>query len=902
MRKNTAGMHGFAVLAIMLLAGLQQVRGSTVALGQRDTDTPAPAQPKLISSWDIQSSAKTGQDVAALSVAGVDVSSWYHIDASRCTLMGCLIGAGVYQDADLFFSENLNSVDESQFSVPWVYRYEFAANPSASQQQHFFLENNGITSKADVYVNGLQIANSSAQVGSYAGHIYDITSHVAQDNAIAIQVYPTDYNYDFALGFVDWNPSPPDNGTGVWRDVFIKQTGPVTLSPLRVTTDFKLPAGDNPASVTLLSTVQNLEDSEITFQVESTILANDTDAVLQTQSFSYTVGPLSSMDINLTHTVPEPAIWWPKAWGEQPLYTAKLSLCVDNATSDAVEKNFGIRKVTSSLNQFNDTSFSINGNAFQVLGGGYSSDMFLRWDSAKFTTQAGYMLDLGLNTVRLEGKNEHPELYDIADRMGLMVLPGWECCDKWEAWSYNEDLAVKDEWTDDDYSTANASMRHEVAMLQSHPSVLGYLIGSDYWPDDKATAIYLQAFEDFDWQNPIIASASLRGYPEQLGSSGMKMAGPYDWVPPNYWYDVSDTEDHLGAAFGFGSELGAGVGTPEFGSLKKFLTEADLNDLWQQPDKALFHMSTNVSSFSNRQIYNDALWARLGAPMCLDDYLLKAQMMDYEATRAQFEGYSAYRDAERPATGMIYWMVNNAWPSLHWNLFDYYLHPAGSYFGAKMGSRIEHIAYDYAESSVYLINHSIDRRGSRSVAVDAIDLNGNSVYSTTLTMATQPYTSKSVLVIPAMTSNTTVVFLRLVLKDDEAAVLSRNVYWLAPTVDTLAWDNSTWYHTPVTDYANYTALDTLQPANVTVSATECAAGDGATVVLENRSDVPAFFVSLNLVHGAGGDVLPVTWTDNYVTLWPGETLEVQVNSPDTNAASIAVRGKNVAAFQIPISS
>jgi exo-1,4-beta-D-glucosaminidase len=890
----------------MLLAGLQQVLGTTAAAAaattfiQRQMETLSQAQTKLIPNWDIQSSAKTGQDVAALSVAGVDVSSWYHIAASGCTIMGCLIKAGVYNDSDLFFSDNLAKFDSDpfDFSGPSWYRYQFSSSPVKGQ--HYFLETNGITSKADVYWNGQQLANSTTQVGAYAGHTYDITSSMAQDNVLLIQVYPTDYSYDFALGFVDWNPYPPDNGTGVWRDVLIKQTGPVNMSPLRVVTDFELPAGDNPATVTLLTTVQNYEDCEITFQAESVVYGNGTDQVLQTQSFSYTIAPLASMDIDLTHTISEPAIWWPKIWGEQPLYSAQLSLSVDNVTSDAAGKTFGIRKVTSSLNQFNDTSFSINGNAFQVLGGGYSSDIFLRWDGAKFTTQAEYMLDLGLNTVRLEGKNEHPELYDIADRLGLMVLPGWECCDKWEAWSYNEDLAVKAEWTDADYSTANASMRHEILMLQSHPSILGYLIGSDYWPDDKATAIYLQAFEDYNWQNPIIASASLRGYPEQLGPSGMKMAGPYDWVPPNYWYDVSDTEDHLGAAFGFGSELGAGVGTPELGSLQKFLSQADLDDLWKQPDKGLYHMSTSVSSFYTRKIYNDALWARLGAPTCLDDYLFKAQIMDYEATRAQFEGYSSYRDAERPATGMIYWMVNNAWPSLHWNLFDYYLHPAGSYFGAKVGSRLEHVAYDYVQSSVYLINHSLDRRGSRSVAVDAIDLNGNSVYSTTVTMATQPYTSKSVQVIPEISCNTTVMFLRLVLKDDNDAVLSRNVYWLTSTVDTLDWENSDWYYTPVTNYTNFTALNSLQAASLTVSTTESDNGNGAIVVLENLSDVPAFFVSLNLVDDAGNDVHPVTWTDNYVTLWPREKLEVQVNSAAAKAKSIAVKGKNVEQLQVSI--
>lgn len=68
-------------------------------------------------------------------------------------------------------------------------------------------------------------------------------------------------------------------------------------------------------------------------------------------------------------------------------------------------------------------------------------------------------------------------------------------------------------------------MRHEAAMLQTHPSILAFLVGSDFWPDDKAAAIYVEALDDYDWQNPIICSAAKLGFPEILGPSGMKMLG-----------------------------------------------------------------------------------------------------------------------------------------------------------------------------------------------------------------------------------------------------------------------------------------------------------------------------------------------------------------------------------------
>ncbi|KAH6660636.1 family 2 glycoside hydrolase [Truncatella angustata] len=873
----------------MLSAGLQSAL--VAATGYHSRHAGVPGRSQLISQWDVQSIAAVKTDSIELSLPGADVSSWHHVNASRCTLMGCLLEAGVYDESQLFYSDNLKQFDRGQFSVPWLYRYEFSLSPT--EGQHYFLETNGITSKADLYLNGHQVANQTTQVGAYAGHTYDVTGTVLKNNALVVQVYPTDYNYDFALGFVDWNPYPPDNGTGVWRDIFIKRTGSVGLTSLRTTTDFELPHADGSASITVIATVRNLEDRDVIIEAESAIARIGSYDVL-TKTHVGSLKALGSMELSLTTVVHNAAIWWPKAWGKQPLYSAQLSITVDGTVSDSTSTTFGIRKVTSELNSNNDTVFRVNGHPFQVLGGGYSADMFLRWDSAKFTTQAQYMLDLGHNTVRLEGKNEHPELYAIADRMGLMVLPGWECCDKWEAWAYNEDLAVKDEWSDSDYDTADVSIRHEVAMLQSHPSVLGYLVGSDYWPDDRAASIYLQAFKDSNWQNPIIASASKRGYPSQLGPSGMKMAGPYDWVPPNYWYDTDSNEDRLGAASGFGSELSAGVGTPELGSLKKFLTSEDMDALWQNPDEGLYHMSTNVSSFYNRKIYNEALWNRLGAPQSLDDYLLKAQILDYEATRAQFEGFSAYWNAERPATGMIYWMLNNAWPSLHWNLFDYYLHPAGSYFGAKVGSRQEHVAYNYAHKSVYLINHSIDVVGARFVVIKAIGLDGTVINSTTLDVQTWPNTSRRIHDLSYLSYPTDVIFLQFILMDVKHNIISRNVYWLAKTLDTLDWENSDWFYTPVNEYANYSALESLREANVVVSANTLPHGDTTKVVLENKSDGLAFFISLNLVDDAGQDVLPVFWSDNYVSLWPHETLELEVETFGSKAKTLQIRGYNVA--------
>ncbi|KAK3388482.1 glycoside hydrolase superfamily [Sordaria brevicollis] len=863
-----------------------------------------PGQATPIPGWDLQSSAKAGSNLEALSQPGVDTSGWVYVSTSKCTLMGCLLQAGIYNDTELFYSDNLRKVDSKQFQVPWLYRQEFGLEPGTGK--YFHLVTHGITSRADVYLNGKQVADKQTQVGSYGGHAYDITALVDNANALLIQAYPTSYYYDFALGWVDWNPWPADNGTGVRRDVEVKQTGSVFLGPLRVLTQLGTDLEKSPANVTLKSRAQNLENTAVTVTVTGTISSEGYASQPITWSQTISLPPLSATDLTLTTTVPKPAIWWPKQWGPQPLYNAQVSVTVANNTlSDQVSATFGFRTVTSKLNSYNDTTFFVNNWPFQVLGAGYAPDTFLRFSASKFESEAQYVLDLGFNTIRLEGKNEHPQLYEIADRLGIMILAGWECCDKWEAWSYNQDLAVPTPvWTKEDYGIANASMFHEAGMLQSHPSVLGYLIGSDYWPDDKASPMYVNALKSQDWQTPVLASASRRGFPAFMGSPGLKMEGPYDWVPPNYWYDTEPSSSRLGAAFGFGSELGAGVGTPDLSSLKKFLSPADLNDLWKNPNKDLFHMSTETSSFHNRKIYNAGLWKRWGAPSSLEDYVQKTQITDYEATRAQFEAYAANWNSKRPATGLIYWMLTGAFPSLHWSIWDYYMHPAGAYFGAKVGSRIEHVAYDYVKKSVFLINRSLDKEGPRNIDIQVVDASGKTLYSTTVKTTTKPNTSKEVTSLASALKNIKdVVFLRLVLSDPaskDSDVLSRNVYWLSKTIDTLDWDNSDWFYTPVTKYSNYTALNKLAAANVSVSAQSGGRGpkgqsdSTVRVSLENHSSVPAFFISLNLVDKDGKDVLPVTWDDNYLTLWPKEKITVGVRPLGrAEPAAVQVVGKNV---------
>ncbi|KAM0212303.1 hypothetical protein ACHAQD_009879 [Fusarium lateritium] len=860
-----------------------------------------PGQQDVIPNWDFQQVPKVSKNIASLSLPNINTRSWHHAPVSRCTLMACLLTKGTLslEGRDgLWYSDNLANFDQSLFSVPWVYRNQF--NLKNGKGRHYFLQTNGITPAADLFFNGKQIADNVTQSGSYGGHTFDITSIASEENALVVKVYPTDYQHHFAVGFVDWNPYPPDNGTGIWRDITVKQTGDVFMGPLSVLVNMDTPIEDTKphrAAITIRAQARNLSKRPIKF-VATANVKTPKGKHLMTLTKLIRIGPEESLTVELSAEIQSPEVWWPAAWGQQPLYSTQLTYSMGNDISDlSPVTKFGIRTITSELNTHNDTLFRVNGYPMQITGGGYTSDMFLRWDPKRFENIARYVLDMGMNTIRLEGKMEQPELYDITDRLGLMVMAGWECCDRWESWPYNHDLAEDPppRWYKADYETVNASMRHEAAMMQTHASVIAFLVGSDYWPDEKATKIYLDGLHDAGWQVPIISSAAKRGYPKLLEPSGMKMEGPYDWVPPVYWFNREPTAKRFGSSFGFGSELGAGVGTPTKGSLVKFLTDEGMQDLWKKPDKGLYHMSQNTSQFHDRSIYNKALFTRYGKPTSLDDYLMSAQMMDYEATRSQFEGYRSQWSASRPATGLIYWMLNNAWPSLHWNQFDYYLHPAGSYFGTKVANSVEHVTFDYFSNFIWVINHSLKQSGTRSIHVELVDLDGERISRQKIRFNTEANKSRKIGDISSSIKKIKDVgILRLLLVDDsDNTVLSRNAYWLSKQKDLVDWAKTTWYWSDVKQSANFTALSKMDTATITTTAYKDQLPGEWKLQVNNTASVPAVFVQLNLIDENGDDVTPLIWSDNYFTLLPHEVITVELTTWSTKDAVVEVKGKNV---------
>ena len=170
--------------------------------------------------------------------------------------------------------------------------------------------------------------------------------------------------------------------------------------------------------------------------------------------------------------IKNPNLWWPAEMGTPALYHARVSVTADGKPSDALDVTFGIRQVTSEMNN-GHALFKINGKPILIRGGGWTPDMLLRSSPQRMETEFRYVRDLGLNTIRLEGKLESQAFYDLADKYGILVMAGWCCCDMWERWN---------EWGPEQYKIAQASQRDQMRLLRNHPSMLVWLNGSDNPP------------------------------------------------------------------------------------------------------------------------------------------------------------------------------------------------------------------------------------------------------------------------------------------------------------------------------------------------------------------------------------------------------------------------------------
>jgi exo-1,4-beta-D-glucosaminidase len=505
--------------------------------------------------------------------------------------------------------------------------------------------------------------------------------------------------------------------------------------------------------------------------------------------------------------------------------------------------------------------------------------MMLRVSPERDEAQLNYVLGMNLNTVRLEGKLETEEFLTMCDKIGILVLAGWCCCDHWEKWK---------SWKTEDYTVAAESLRDQLRRLSAHASVFDWLYGSDNPPPSDVEQSYLKVIKETMWPNPYQSSATAKPT-EGLGQTGVKMTGPYEYVSSNYW--LEDTKN--GGAHGFNTETSPGPAVPPVASLKMMLPA---DHLWPIDDFWNYH--TGGGAFKNIDVFIKALEERYGKAENLDDYAEKSQLMTYEGERAMFEAYGRNKYT---STGVIQWMLNNAWPSLIWHLYDYYLRPAGGYFGTQKACEPLHVQYSYDDHSVSVVNSFYEDFKNFHVTAEVLNLDLTSKFTREVDVDIPPDSSTRAIEIPEIHDLSTTYFVRLRLDDHYGKLVSSNFYWLSTKPDELDWANTQWYVTPLKSYADFTGLKNLPKAEVKVSGKLEHHGNTpvASITVQNPSSHLAFFVHLQVATKKGADeALPVLWDDNYFPLMPGESRKVTATylSPREVVAGayVTVDGWNIA--------
>ena len=900
--------------------------------------------------WQVHSSAGVTRRGARISSPGFHPRGWLRVSNDDAGAPGTEIEALLQNGRcpHVFFSDNMRKCfgfedrigkdTVARFAVPWWWRTGFAVPARAGRDAKLII--NGGIGAANVWGNGHKVAGAARVTGAYARFTFDITRLLRKTrNSLAIEVKPNNPDKMLTLDDVDWNQIPPDNNTGIQFPVQLQLAGPLADGNARV---IERNAPDLASSaLTVKADITNSASSPQTGEVTATIASPAGDGAPATVSQTVTVPARTTRTVSFSParfpalTIRRPRIWWPYQLGSQPLYALATSVSQRGRTLNTTSEQFGIRTITSSLvgrspeAPHGVRSFAVNGAAIVIRGGGFSPNLFLHYSAADTARQIALMKNLGINAIRLEGHLMPADFYRQMDRAGILINAGYQCCDAWQLPFSGRGV------TRADYRLLRRSALTIGQDLRNNPSVFSFQ-WSDNAPIPRQESVSLAAFRQADFDDPVISSAEYNSSPI-LGPSGEK-EGPYDWVPPDYWYDTThfdpfdSTRTNVGGSWGYDSEQSAGDTVPTIDSLRRFLSPADQARLWRDPGANQYHANYEGTghrgyAFGTLHNFDTALRHRYGPWSSLAGYVEKAQVQNYENTRAQFEAFIDHADhAPTPATGIIYWQLNKGWPSLLWNLYGSDGDQPGSYFGAQQANEPLHAIYALDTGTVTLDNLGGAAQPGLSVESRVYSLTGKLLddrRASGLRLASQQVLSNVLAPrVPAVTAPPAparTYFVELLLRQGSRLV-DRNVYWLSTQRDIVNWKATIGNpQATMTQYANLRALNTLPRSRVSVRAStarrpgSAGADLATTVTITNTSPARtvAFFLRADVRRGiapgtglpgrrmlrGGNELESSVWAGNDITLWPGEsqTLTVTYRAADLRGTTpvISVSGWNV---------
>ncbi|MGH7940594.1 MAG: glycoside hydrolase family 2 protein, partial [Limisphaerales bacterium] len=786
------------------------------------------------------------------------------------TVLTSLVNDGVYPEP-LYGKNNLKIPDSLSRSSYW-YRTSFIV-PRSFNGKHAWLNFEGINYIAKVWVNGDFIGTVR---GVFARGIFDITTNVVPGSraALAVEILPepnpgqshqktiasgTGRNggvtardgptFLCSIGW-DWIPTIRDRDIGIWQEVSLSDSGPVILQDPYVTSDIPLPRTDT-ADLTVQATVRNIRDAResgvlkgkgdggIRFSQDVSLNPNETRTIILTAA--------TAPSLHLKH----PRLWWPNGYGAPNLYQLRLSFSVNGAVSDARDIRFGIRKITYFVPGSTNLTLSVNGVPVVSKGGDWGMDEAMkRIPRARLDAmihmhqQANY--DIIRNWV---GQSTSEDFYESCDKYGILV---WD-----EFFQPNP----ADGPNPDDANLYLANVREKILRFRQHPCVALWCARNEGNPPPAIGEGIQQLINQLD-PGRLYQPSSTAGH-------GVHSSGPYHWRAPREYYSFPKTE-------AFKTEIGS-MSVPTLEAIHAMMPSNDwnvINDDWAE------HDFCKGAQQGNR--YPGILSRRYGAISSLADFVRKSQLANYEAFRAMYEG--RFAKLFKPVTGVITWMSNPAQPSFVWQLYSHDLEPNASLFAVRKACEPVHIQMNQNNWHVMVINNTPRALNGLKAKTLVFDLDGTLAYSHLCKLSAAPCaaTDAGEIAFPADVS--AVHFVKLELRDRHSRLISDNFYWRA---------------TPGHP-DDFQTLNQLPQVPLDILARSHNEGEQCVldVTVRNPTRSVALMAHFQLRRaGSGRRVLPVFYSDNYISLPPGETssLTIEANASDLGGEPplLAVDGWNV---------
>jgi beta-galactosidase/beta-glucuronidase len=816
----------------------------------------------------LQDVAKTSQSGAEVSGAGFDTRGWYAATVPG-TVLTSLVDDHVYPEPLYGENDRPEIISESLCHTSYWYRTVIRV-PRAYGNHRVWLNFDGINYSAEVWVNGAQVGKIR---GAFIRGIFDITAQVKPGRmaVVAVLVAPEPHpgvphehtlrdgvgsnggisasdgpTFLSTIGW-DWLNAVRDRDTGIWQKVFLSATGPVVLKNPLVTTDLPLPRTDS-SDVTVQTTVENVSDQPVTG-----VLTGEIENIVFTRQVEMAPHSTQIIVFDAKNTpalhIEHPRLWWPNGYGAQEMYRLHLVFRTGHAKiggfgSDAEDVDFGVRKITYSVPGADTLTISVNGVPVFIRGGDWGLDEALkRIPRERLEAQIRLHQLAHLNIIRnWVGQSTGEDFYELCDRYGILV---------WDEF-FQPNPGDGPDPTDLDTYVAN--VRDKVLRLRNHPSIALWCARNEGFPPADIDAALRKLLAELE--------PTRRYQPSSTDGAGVRSHGPYAWRTPREFYTVTD--DY------FKTETGS-VSVPTLESIHGMMPQKDwetIDDDWAAHDMA--------KGNQHGDLYPGIIAARYGKIANLADFVRKAQLANYEAFRAMYEGRNA--QLFHPTTAVITWMSNPAQPSFVWQIYHYDLEPMASYFAVMHAAEMVHIQLNEANGQVQVINNTPEALNGLIAHVIVYNLDGTLVYEHDMEATAAPDAATNLGSIDFPTKLSRVHFIELSLYDAHKSgplTYSRNFYWQASpdSPDDL------------------TDLEKMPPVTLKTQSLGQKDEDGVrtvTVSLENPTPHIALMVHMQLRRKSGARVLPVFYSDNYVTLLPHSSTAIEMH-----AAVSDFRGEDV---------